>query len=168
MRKLTTFLIFLAMVLVCVFADSNAQTYSLKDVIDVAIENNQNLKNSQLDVTASDNRIKEVKSALLPTINITGQSLYYRDLPAQYAPASNFGGPEGQFTKLTLGVAQNTSANIQLTQNLYNHSVRVGLKAAKVIHEASELQAELTRENQDRKSTRLNSSHSSISYAVFC
>src|SRR5688572_10599867 len=124
MRKLTTFLIFVAMVLVCIFAD--AQTYSLQDVISVALENNQDLKNSQLDVTASDYRIKEVKSALLPTINITGQSLYYRDLPAQYAPASSFGGPDGEFTKLTLGVAQNTSATLQVTQNVYNHSVQVG------------------------------------------
>src|SRR5690348_18058971 len=29
-------------------------------------------------------------------------------------------------------------------------------------------QADPSRENQDRKSTRLNSSHPSISYAVFC
>src|SRR5689334_24532887 len=36
--------------------------------------------------------------------------------------------------------------------------------AVKVIAE----QGKLVREQQDRKSTRLNSSHSSISYAVFC
>jgi outer membrane protein len=145
MRKLTTFLIFLTMVLV--YMASDAQKYSLDDVIDVALENNQTLKNSTLDVIAADYRIKEVKSALMPTINITGQSLYYRDLPAQYAPASSFGGPEGQFQKLTLGVAQNTTANLQVSQNLYNHAVMIGLKAARVAQETSLLQSELTREN---------------------
>src|SRR2546430_10121264 len=33
---------------------------------------------------------------------------------------------------------------------------------------AGELQAVLPRDERDRKSTRLNSSHSQISYAVFC
>jgi outer membrane protein len=145
MKKLTTFLIFCALMLVCMLA--KAQTYSLEDVINAALANNYNLKNSQLDVDASEYRIKEVKSALLPTINIAGQSLYYRDMPAQYAPATSFGGPEGTYKKLTLGMEQNTTANLQMTQNLYNHSVRVGLKAAKVLQEASSQQTNVIREN---------------------
>src|SRR2546427_8183898 len=36
------------------------------------------------------------------------------------------------------------------------------------VRERARLEAEDLREEQDRKSTRLNSSHSQISYAVFC
>jgi hypothetical protein len=67
----------------CHFA--SAQTYSLAEAISAALNNNQQLQNSKLDMNAADYRIKEIKSALLPTIDITGQLLYYNDLPAQYA-----------------------------------------------------------------------------------
>src|SRR5699024_11869358 len=54
--------------------------------------------------------------------------------------------------------------------------VIVTLAEATPVHEASRLQDDLNRANitpkwwviKDRKSTRLNSSHVSISYAVFC
>jgi outer membrane protein len=144
MRKVSTLLIFMAMLLVCMYAD--AQTYSLDDCIRIATESNPDLQNSRLDVVSAEFRIKEVKSALKPTINMNGQLTYYNDLPSQYAPASAFGGPEGEYTKMTLSMAQTTSASIQMNQNLYNQSVLTGVKAAKVVREASALQVELTRE----------------------
>ncbi|MBL7834347.1 MAG: TolC family protein [Cyclobacteriaceae bacterium] len=128
-------------------APAHAQTYSLDECIRVALENNQNLKNSKLNIQAAAYNVKEVKSALLPTINVTGQTVYYQNIPSQYAPASAFGGSEGEYQKLTLGVAQTTSANIQMTQNLYNHAAITGLKAARVYQEASVLKADLTRED---------------------
>lgn len=134
-----------ALILLC--KGAVAQTCSLENSIKAALENNQQLKNSRLDIEAANYRIKEVKSALLPTIDLNGQLMYYNDLPAQYAPASAFGGPEGEFTKMTLNMAQTTSANLQMSQNLYNQSVLVGLKAAKVTREASLLQENVTREN---------------------
>lgn len=132
------------MVLVCMYAD--AQTYSLNDCIRIATESNPDLQNSRLDVASAEFRIKEVKSALMPTINMGGQLTYYTDLPSQYAPASAFGGPQGEYTKMTLNMAQTTSGNIQMNQNLYNQSALTGVKAAKAVREASVLQVELTRE----------------------
>jgi outer membrane protein len=125
----------------------SAQTYTLQDCIRAALANNQQLMNSKLDMSAAEYRIKEVKSALLPTIDITGQLLYYNDLPAQYAPSSALGGGSGEYTKLTLGMAQTTSGNIQIRQDLYNQAVRVGLKAAKATQEASAMQEMVTRES---------------------
>jgi outer membrane protein len=135
------------MVLIVVGFGATAQTYRLQDCISAALANNQQLMNSKLDMSAADYRIKEVKSALLPTIDITGQLLYYNDLPAQYAPSSAFGGTSGEYTKLTLGMAQTTSGNIQIRQDLYNQAVRIGLKAAKATQEASMMQEMVTREN---------------------
>ena len=126
MRNLTKVMLPLALILGGL--EVSAQQYSLEDCLRIAQQNNQQLKNSQLDVAASDHMIKEVKSELLPTINLAGQFQYYKDIPSQYAPASAFGGPEGQYTKLTLNMRQTTSASLQVTQNLYNQTVFTGLK----------------------------------------
>jgi outer membrane protein TolC len=130
------------------FAGQNAgaQTYTLDDCIGAALSSNQQLMNSKLDMSSADFRIKEIKSALLPTIDITGQLLYYNDVPTQYAPSSAFGGASDEYTKLTLSMAQTTSGNIQLRQDLYNQAVHVGVKAAKATQEASALQETVTRE----------------------
>jgi len=127
--------------------DLAAQTFSLEDCIDAALKNNQQLRNSELDMAASAFRVKELKSALLPTVDLAGQSLYYKDLPAQYAPASAFGGPEGEYTKLSLNMRQTTTANLQLSQSLFNQSVRTGVKAAQAAQEATRLQDGVVREN---------------------
>ncbi len=124
-----------------------AQTYTLEQCIRAALNNNQQLTNSRLDMSSAEYRIKEIKSALLPTIDLTGQLLYYNDLPAQYVPSSAFGGPSGEYTKFTMGMAQTTSGNIQLKQDLYNQSIGVGLKAAKATLEASAMQEMVTRES---------------------
>ncbi|MEZ4972970.1 MAG: TolC family protein [Cyclobacteriaceae bacterium] len=123
------------------------QTYSLEECVSLALANNTQVTNSDLDVSAIGYRIREIKSALLPTIEATGQSVYYKDLPAQYVNASAFGGPEGAYNKMTLSMKQNTSANIQMNQNLFNQSVVVGLKAAKVAREAALVAGEYTKEN---------------------
>jgi hypothetical protein len=41
------------------------------------------------------------------------------------------GGASGEYTKLTLSMAQTTSGTIQIRQDLYNQAVHVGVKAAK-------------------------------------
>jgi len=138
--------VFLLFGLTLQFTPTTAQVLSLEDCIRAALANNQQLLNGKLDIAAANYRIKEVKSALLPTVDINGQLLYYRDLPSQYAPASAFGGPESEYTKLTLNMPQTTSANIQMSQNLFNQSILIGVKAAKAAQEASALQEVATRE----------------------
>jgi outer membrane protein len=138
--------LFCLVVLVALYDGVGAQSFKLEDAIRTALNNNQQLINSQLDMSAADYRIKEIKSALLPTIDINGQLLYYNDLPAQYAPSSALGGASGEYTKLTLSMAQTTSGNIQLRQDLYNQAVHIGVKAAKATQEASALQEMVTRE----------------------
>ena len=145
MRKLSKVMLLCALTISAL--EVAAQQYSLEECLRIAQENNQQLQNSKLDVTASDYVIKEMKSELLPTINLGGQFQYYKDLPSQYAPASAFGGPEGEYNKLTLNMRQTTSASVQVTQNLYNQTVFTGLKAAAIFQEASVFQVNLTREN---------------------
>src|SRR5262245_34948047 len=99
----------------CYAASGQSRAYSLEESIRTALANNQQMKNSQLDAQSSEFKIKEVKSALLPTTDLNGQYQYYMTLPSQYAPASSFGGPEGEYKKLTLGLPQTTGLNVQTT-----------------------------------------------------
>src|SRR5690349_2552382 len=69
----------------------DSRPYSLTECVRLALENNRKVQNSALDIRASEYRIKEVKSALLPTVDINSQYLYYLNVPSQYAPASAFG-----------------------------------------------------------------------------
>ncbi|MGC3946467.1 MAG: TolC family protein [Chryseolinea sp.] len=123
-----------------------AQSWSLDDCIKTALTNNEQLENSRLDINAATFRIKEAKSALLPTIDIGSQLMYYRDVPSQYAPASAFGGPAGEYQKLTLTMPQTASASLQVTQNLFNQTAMAGVKAAKATQEATVLSERVTRE----------------------
>jgi outer membrane protein TolC len=143
MHKITTLYIIASLI----FNVARAQHFSLDDCIRTALENNEQLINSQLDVKAAEYSIMEVKSQLLPTVDLTGQFQYYRELPSQYAPASAFGGPEGEYNKMTLAMKQTTTAAIKVSTNLYNQSVFTGLKAAQAVRETSQLQEALTRES---------------------
>lgn len=124
-----------------------AQTVTLQECIRLALAQNQQLLNAELDILSADAKVKEAKSALLPTVDVVGQSLYYKDLPSQYAPASAFGGPEGQYTKMTLNMKQTTTGTLQLTQNIFNKSAIAGVQTAKVAQEASTIQEEVVRES---------------------
>lgn len=121
-------------------------TVSLDEAIKVTLRENDQMKNSLLNIEASEYQVKQAKGALLPKVDINGQYLYYMDVPSQYAPASAFGGPQGEYTKLTLNLPQTTSASIQSSQILFNQAAIAGLRAAKVANQSSQLQAEATRE----------------------
>jgi len=139
--KLLAFMGFLG-----ISAMASGQQLSLDDCIRIAMENNVQVQNSKLEEKSTDYKIKEVKSALMPTIDASGQYQYYQELPKQFIPASAFGGPDGQYHKAALGVPQNTTGNIQIKGNIYNQSVLTGLKAARAAKDASVLQTELTKE----------------------
>jgi outer membrane protein len=138
---------FVATLLTFQVSAQNETLFSLERCIELAIANNEIMRNSKLDVQASEYKIKEAESGLLPTINVNNQLLYYSQLPGQYVPANSFGGPEGQYTKITMGVPQSTTMNLQVSQSLFNQSVMIGLKTARVFKEVSRLQENLTKED---------------------
>jgi outer membrane protein len=124
-----------------------AQPLSLDDCIRLAVQNNVQVQNGRLDIKSTEYRIKELKSDLLPTGEANGQYMYYSKLPVQYAPASAFGGTDGEYTPLTLSMRQSTQASLQFHQTIFSQEVFTGLRAARVARDASFLQLELTRED---------------------
>jgi outer membrane protein len=126
---------------------ANAQrVVSLSDCLNTALKNSTLVKNSQLDLSNTQYQIAEIRSSLLPSVDLSGQYNYYFEVPIQLLPASTFGGPEDQYTEAKFALPQTATATLQLNQVLYNQKVFAGLKAAKVSEDASHIQLRLTKE----------------------
>lgn len=125
---------------------ASAQTYSLEECIAIALEQNSQMTNRALEVRSAGFKTAEIKGALLPKVDINNQYLYYLELPSQYAPSSAFGGPEGEYSKLSLNMPQTMSSALQVNQTILNKELSVQLKASRVVESATLLRMELTRE----------------------
>lgn len=124
-----------------------AQEISLKELTDKALVHNLEVRSSELGRDINEARIREVKSSALPQVNLAGDYKYYIKIPAQVIPLSAFGGPEGQYSKAAFGLPWNLGTTVQVNQILYNPSVSIGLKAAKVGREVADLQVRRTKED---------------------
>ncbi|WP_439583842.1 TolC family protein [Dyadobacter bucti] len=124
-----------------------AQELSLNQLLDAALKNNFDVQAAQLDEKKTNARIDEVKSNLLPSVTVQGDYRRYIKIPGQVVPASAFGGPEGTYTTLAFGLPYNLSTTAQVTQALYNPSVRYALKAANLNRELTSLSTVKTKED---------------------
>jgi outer membrane protein TolC len=125
----------------------HAQQQTLNELIDKAMVHNQSVKVSQLAETQTQAQIREVKAGTRPQVNVSGDYKRYLKIPGQVVPATAFGGPEGQYQVLAFGLPYNLSTTLQVAQPLYNPSVGIGLKAAKVGQEVASLQTMQTKED---------------------
>jgi len=138
--------IFLFMFAITVFYSVNAQTWSLQQCIDTAQVQNKNLQMSRNNMEIGAERRKEAKANLIPKINLNGDYKYFTELPYQIMPQSAFGGSEGQFKEIQMGVPHNMGANIQLAMPLYSSQVYGAIQSTKIASELSELQYQKTEE----------------------
>ena len=72
-KRVYLVLLFILLVPIC----TNAQEVPLKDLINIALQNNQNIKSSVLDISIADKRISEVKSSMLPQLSVSVDYKYY-------------------------------------------------------------------------------------------
>lgn len=129
------------------FQRAHAQQYSLDQLLDLAMKNNYTVQTARLDESRVNAQLSEVKAGMLPTLNVSGDYKRYFKIPGQVVPASAFGGPEGQFTTLAFGLPYNLSTTAQLTQALYNPSLKYALKAASLNRELTSLSTTKTKED---------------------
>ncbi|MBP8903777.1 MAG: TolC family protein, partial [Paludibacteraceae bacterium] len=83
---------------------------------------------------------------LIPKISLNADYKYFTDLPYQLMPQSAFGGPEGHFKEMQMGVPHNISTNIQMAVPLYNPQVYGAIQTTKIASDLSELQYKKTEE----------------------
>lgn len=125
----------------------HAQQYNLEQLVDLAMKNNYSIHSSMLDEAKTNAKIDEVKSNLLPSLIVTGDYKRYFKIPGQVVPASAFGGPEGSYSTLAFGLPYNLSTSAQVTQALFNPSVKYALKAADLNRDLTSLTTVKTRED---------------------
>jgi outer membrane protein TolC len=123
------------------------QTYSLEQCTQIALKQSLQLRADALDLDKTNASISQAYSALLPSISLNGSYQYAPQVQASVIPAETFGGQEGTYTAARLGVRQTKYATAELTQNLYNPSALIGLKAAKILVTGNQLQIRSSQED---------------------
>lgn len=124
---------------------NNAARYSLKEAVDYAVNNNVNVKNTDIDRRAAQARKGEVRAAGLPQINgnadlihnITIQktvSEYGKSALFPVSPANPAGTPAG----FAFGLTNQSVPTITGSQVLFDASFFSGLRAASVYEELME------------------------------
>src|SRR3712207_8060526 len=71
-------------------------------------------------------------------------------------------------SRVSDSVGVNVSTSVAMAQRLKKAATRTGRALARALDAKSAAANSIVRTASDRKSTRLNSSHANISYAVFC
>jgi outer membrane protein len=119
---------------------SAQQTLTLKEALKYAVENSVKVRKSKLDIDGGRYKTQEVRAQALP--QLTGNAgLTYNPIIGQLV--ANFG---GQTQSIQLGQNWNSSAGVQLSQQLFNQQVFTGLQAARSSEEYYNLTSQLTEE----------------------
>ena len=123
---------------------SQSQKLSLSECIDLAIENNENLKNSILEEKISKALSNEYLSIGFPQINFDGGIKYNHEVPKSLLDISRFmpGVPEGTEQEVQFGQAYDGRVDLFVNQMIFNGSYFVGLTAAKELVKLSEKMTE--------------------------
>ncbi len=140
-------IILIIIVLFQVPAILSAQTLSLEQCIDTALQYNRTIKLSQQDVFLANEKNKETKGSLLPKLNGMADYRYYTDLPYQLMPAAAFGGPAGTYKEVQFGVPQSLNATLQLSVPVFSPSVLSAIKNSRVANELTDIQKIRTEED---------------------
>jgi outer membrane protein len=112
-------------------------TLSLNQCVDIAIKNNQNLKNKKLDELINQGTIDETKADLYPQLKLKGSYQYYLNVPKSLVSSAIFGGPPSDFTYAEFQVPQNINASADVEWQVYNPAVLAALKISKLSKDMS-------------------------------
>lgn len=111
--------------------------YTLKQILEIALKENNNIIKSKYDYEEGAAKTREVKSAALPQININAD-LTDNVIRQAFVFPKNLGDPNASpddYIVLRAGMQYSTSVTAQATQQLFNQSVLTGIKAAKTSEE---------------------------------
>jgi outer membrane protein TolC len=128
-------------------AKPQSQEYSLKQAQEYAVMHNYQAKNAIIDIELALKKIRETTATGLPQAQASVGYMNYINLATMLVPAEFFGGAPGEFMELQFGTKNNVNAQVQLSQLVYSGSYFVGLKAAKVGKELTNLQLEKVKQD---------------------
>ena len=140
---------------------SQAQSYSLQQAIDYALEHNENAMNAVLDIEKANYRVGEVRAIGLPQADISSNLTYnYKIRPVILPPeaAGAFGPPGAPVSDepvaLPFGVNYAGDVMFNVNQVLFSGSYIVGLQAAQTYKELTRKQATQTKRDVAEQVTK--------------
>ena len=129
---------------IALFSQENAQSFSLQEAIDYALEHNRTAKNAARDIEAAKQQKWETIATGLPQVSASINYNNWMKQQVSLIPAEFFGGNPGEFAEIAFGTKQTMNATIVLDQKLFDGSYLVGLQSAKVFLEISKNAKEKT------------------------
>jgi outer membrane protein len=102
---------------------------SLEQAQELALKNNQSLKNAQLDIDYANYQVNEIRSMGLPQISASGSFVHNYEVATQVIPG-DFVGQPGETIPVQFGVPYSLTGTATLNQLLFDGTFFLGLKAA--------------------------------------
>lgn len=122
---------------------------TLKECIEIGIENNLSLRTTELNMTKSNYGISESRAKLLPVINAFGNFADNVDKPTMLSLSSKMGEQPvlGQSYAEIRSTRYNTVGGIQFQMPLYSQTIYTGISIATKIKEINQLSFEKAKED---------------------
>jgi outer membrane protein TolC len=118
--------------------------FTLAEAQQYALENSYAVKGTEYDVQVARKKVWETIADGLPQIEASADYNNNLDLSVSLLPAEFFGGTPGTYTPIKFGQRYTSSANISVSQKIFDGSYIVGTMAAKVFVQLSQDQKEKT------------------------
>jgi outer membrane protein TolC len=126
----------------------NKNAYSLSQAQEIALTNNESLKNASLDEEIARLKVVETRAIGLPQVNFQGSFSNFLNLPVQVVGASFINpnaGPD-ETISFKAGTDYSSAGTLQVNQLLFNGSYLVGLQVSNFYKEFSSSQTDKTKE----------------------
>ncbi len=130
MKPKIIFLVLLGLIITGNSIAQSSNQFSLQQAIEYAYQNQNDIKNAQIDAEISKSKVKETVAIGLPQITGTANVQRYLDIPTIVIP--NFAGPDPAFIEAKFGVNYNATYGINVNQLLFDGNYLIGLKASSV------------------------------------
>lgn len=152
-------LIVLTLLLTAGFAKAqNELSFTLKQAIEYAKENNNNAKNAKLDKESASKKINEIRAIGLPQVSADGRFVYTPQIPTIGIKNPGFFGPDPT-VEFPQGIDYSFNTTISASQLLFDGTFLMGLKAAKEYSMLSKI-------NQERTEKQITSDVTKAYYLV--
>ncbi len=110
---------------------------TLNEAINIALENNWDVKLSNKDILRAEEQINEAYANAFPTVSLNGRYVRNIKMPVLFIQPGNPFNPTDQTQTIELGADNSFDATISLTQVLYSQKVNTAIKIANEYSELS-------------------------------
>jgi outer membrane protein len=101
-KFLTGFLLLISINIQAQQSDKKSYSFSLKQALDFAFQNQTDIQNAVLDQKSAQSRANELLGIGLPQVSASADITHFIDIPTTFVPAEFFGGEKRQLRTCTI------------------------------------------------------------------